>query len=180
MLTTGAAIAQVGIGTTNPKGALDVESTQYGLVYPSVALTATNLEDPVVNPTGEVLEVGTTVYNTNMTSTGSFDVEPGIYSWNGSIWVRHYYKRQVEGFTQTGVLRSSSILGYEVVNGFPVLSPKTFFAKYTGEYKIELKLNYGGGALVDNDDVNVSIFQGDFRFTFDGNPHNPCRIILYL
>lgn len=170
-LTTGAAIAQVGIGTSAPKGALDIESTQYGVVYPSVALTATDQETPVVNPTTFPLEVGTTVYNTNTTSNGSFDVEPGIYSWNGSLWVRHYYKRQVEGFKQTDTLRSESNAGWEVVTGFPLNSPKTFFSKYTGLYKIELKLNYGGGAMVNNGDVNTGVFAGDFRFTFNGTPY---------
>ncbi|SRX54226.1 hypothetical protein [Aequorivita sp. CIP111184] len=171
LLTTSPAVAQVGIGTTTPKGALDIESTQYGVVYPSVALTATNAELPVLNPTTDPLEVGTTVYNTNTTSNGSFDVEPGIYSWNGSLWVRHYYKRQVEGFKQTAVLRSSSNGGWEVVTGFPITSPKTFFSKYTGQYKIELKLDYGGGAIIDNADVNVALFEGDFRFTFEGTPY---------
>lgn len=170
-LSFGSAIAQVGIGTTTPKGALDIESTQYGVVYPSLALTATNVEAPVVNPTTDPLEVGTTIYNTNTTSNGSFDVEPGIYSWNGSIWVRHYYKRQVEGFKQGSVLRSKSDGSFQEIDGFPKVSPKTFFAKYTGQYKIELKLNYGGGAMVDNADVNVGLFEGDFKLTFAGTPY---------
>lgn len=169
-LTTCSAIAQVGIGTTTPKGALDIESTKYGVVYPSMALTATNVAPPVINPTTEPLEVGTTIYNTNTTSNGSFDVEPGIYSWNGSIWVRHYYKRQLEGFKQGPVLRSMSAGSFQVINGFPKVSPKTFVAKYTGQYKIDLKLNYGGGAMIDNDDVNVGLFEGDFRFNFSGSP----------
>jgi hypothetical protein len=173
LLTVSSAIAQVGIGSTSPNGALDIQSTQYGVVYPSVALTATNVEAPVVNPTTDPLEIGTTVYNTNMTNNGSFDVEPGIYSWNGTIWVRHYYKRQVEGFKQTAVLRSKSNGSFQIVTGFPVTSPKTFFAKYTGQYKIELKLNYGGGAMVDNNDVNVGLFEGDFKFSFSGSTSSP-------
>ncbi len=173
LLTLGSANAQIGIGTTTPKGALDIESTQYGVVYPSVALTATNIEAPVVNPTTDPLEVGTTVYNTNTTNNGSFDVEPGIYSWDGSVWVRHYYKRQVQGFKQTGVLRSKSSGSFQIVPGFPITNPKTFFAKYTGLYKIDLKLNYGGGAMIDNDDVNVGLFEGNFRFTFSGSTSSP-------
>jgi hypothetical protein len=165
--------AQVGIGTSSPKGVLDVESTQYGVVYPSVALTATNVEAPVINPTTDPLETGTTVYNTNTTNNGSFDVEPGIYSWDGNIWVRHYYKRQVEGFKQTGILRTKSAGSFQVVPGFPTAQPKTFFAKYTGLYKIELKLNYGGGAMVDNSDINVGLFEGDFQFTFSGSTSSP-------
>ncbi|MDC7999669.1 hypothetical protein POV26_01325 [Aequorivita todarodis] len=171
LLTTGSAISQVGIGTAAPKGVLDIESTQYGVVYPSVALIATNSEAPVINPTTDPLEVGTTVYNTNTTSNGSFDVEPGIYSWDGSIWVRHYYKRQVEGFKQTSALRIRSDASFVEVPGFPKIAPKTFFAKYTGQYKIDLKLNYGGGSMYNNGDINVGLFEGDFRFTFNGTPY---------
>lgn len=172
-LVANTALAQVGIGTTNPKGALDIESNLYGVVYPSVALLATNTEDPVVNPTLEVLEVGTTIYNTNTTNNGSFDVEPGIYSWDGTKWVRHYYKRQVQGYKQGSVLRAKSNGNWEIVDGFPISSPKTFFAKYSGLYKIELRLNYGGGAMVNNADVNVGLFEGDFRFTFSGSSSSP-------
>ncbi len=76
--------AQIGIGTSTPEGILDIDSNIYGVVYPSVALTATNVEAPVVNPRGGGLAVGTTVYNTNTTSTGTKDVEPGIFSWDGT------------------------------------------------------------------------------------------------
>ena len=80
--------SQVGIGTTSPKGALDVESGTYGVVYPSVALTSTAIAAPVVNANGSSsLAIGTTVYNTNNTNTGSNDVHVGIYSWDGSKWV---------------------------------------------------------------------------------------------
>ena len=84
--------AQVGIGTTSPKGILDIDSSTYGVVYPSVALTATNVAAPVVNPLGGALAVGTTVFNTNTTNTGSNDVEPGIYSWDGTQWIIHFLK----------------------------------------------------------------------------------------
>ena len=76
-------VAQVGIGTSSPKGILDIDSSIYGVVYPSAALTSTIIAAPVLNTQiGDGLAVGTTIYNTNETFTGINDVEPGIYSWD--------------------------------------------------------------------------------------------------
>ena len=43
-------LGQVGIGTTAPNGALDINSTTNGILIPRVALTAKNSSLPVVNP----------------------------------------------------------------------------------------------------------------------------------
>lgn len=59
--------AQVGIGTTTPAGALDLNPTvvtNYGFVAPRVALTSIIVEAPVVNPQGGAIPTGTIVYNT--------------------------------------------------------------------------------------------------------------------
>ena len=74
--------AQVGIGTTSPNGALDIDSANNGLLIPRVALTdLTTLT--VLTPTASEM-----VYNT--TSNGT--VEPGYYYLfdNGATleWVR--------------------------------------------------------------------------------------------
>jgi uncharacterized protein (TIGR02145 family) len=51
-------IAQVGVGTTTPAGALDIVSTTSGIVLPRVANTSA-----VVNPNGGAIENGTMVYD---------------------------------------------------------------------------------------------------------------------
>ena len=51
-------IAQMGIGTTTSKGALDIESSTYGLVMPRVASTSV-----VENPNGGEVVNGTMVYD---------------------------------------------------------------------------------------------------------------------
>ena len=73
--------AQVGIGTTNPSGALDITSTDNGLLIPRVALTNTTTVLPVL--TGTTSEL---VYNTATVS----DVTPGFYylSTTTGPWVR--------------------------------------------------------------------------------------------
>lgn len=73
--------AQVGIGTVSPVGALDVTSTDEGLLIPRVALSATNVAT-VLSPT-----VSELVYNTFTSALGPNQVVPGFYYWNGTIWV---------------------------------------------------------------------------------------------
>lgn len=63
--------AQVGIGTTTPAGALDITSTNDGILVPRVALTNTSTAT-ILTPTKSEL-----VYNTATTG----DVTPGYYYW---------------------------------------------------------------------------------------------------
>lgn len=80
-------VAQVGVGTTTPAGALDVSSTTNGFIPPRVSLTATNVAAPVVNPQGGALVAGTTVWNIATAGTAPYKVAPGLYFWDGSRWV---------------------------------------------------------------------------------------------
>ncbi|MDX1463683.1 MAG: hypothetical protein R3359_11550 [Marinirhabdus sp.] len=143
--------SQVGINTTEPNGILDVNSTTHGVVLPRLALTATNVMAPAVNPKSGVtnIPVGTTVFNTNVSATGTNDVTVGIYSWDGSQWVPQFDRKQSELFeSATFSLRSRSdqILTVSGING------SSFTADYTGTYRIRVSVNYGGGgATVPND-----------------------------
>lgn len=83
-LTFYTAKSQVGINTTTPNAALEINSTDQGFLMPRVALTSTTVQAPVVNPTAAPLVTSTLVYNTNTAG----DVTPGYYYWNGTIWVR--------------------------------------------------------------------------------------------
>jgi trimeric autotransporter adhesin len=75
--------SQVGIGTTTPEAALDITSTNQGLLIPRVSLTATNDVATVLTPT-----ISELVYNTNTSAVGSNQVTPGYYYWDGSLWIR--------------------------------------------------------------------------------------------
>lgn len=69
--------AQVGIGTTSPQGALDITSSNNGLLIPRVALI--NNTDAV---TVSTLTVSELVYH-----TGSVGLPTeGYYYWNGTVW----------------------------------------------------------------------------------------------
>lgn len=79
--------AQVGVGTTTPRGALDINSSTTGMIPPRVALTATNVAAPVVNPQGGALVPGTLVWNTNTAGSIPTNVAPGMYYWDGTRWI---------------------------------------------------------------------------------------------
>ena len=85
--------------------------------------------------------------------------------------VPQYFKSQVEVFPQTNLLRTKSTGNFQGVPGLRPNRNLKFFAKYTGQYKIEVRANYGGGSMVDNDAVNVGLFEGDFKFVLAGTPY---------
>ncbi|RZJ34338.1 MAG: hypothetical protein EOO51_10050 [Flavobacterium sp.] len=79
--------SQIGIGTTTPAAALDVTSATNGVLIPRIALSATNVSAPVVNPQGGGLVAGTLVYNTATAGVSPNNVIPGFYYWNGAVWI---------------------------------------------------------------------------------------------
>ncbi|MEM7087832.1 MAG: hypothetical protein AAF489_16745 [Bacteroidota bacterium] len=170
-------IAQVGINTTTPTGALDVNSTTQGLILPRVALTSTTSQSPVVNPKSGVtaIPIGTTVYNYVTTSTGTNDVSPGMYSWDGTKWNIEFARHQSRLYEQSSLnIRPRSNAGFQNITG---LSNLSFLPTYTGKYRIKVDVNYGGAsARVPNGssdgNLNIARASGTFRFTFDGTDYD--------
>ncbi|MQP25651.1 hypothetical protein GFJ94_11315 [Flavobacterium sp. LMO8] len=79
-LSSYALLAQVGIGTTTPNGALEVTSANDGMVVPRVALSSTTDAATV-----QTLVESELVYNTATVS----DLTPGYYYWDGvANWIR--------------------------------------------------------------------------------------------
>jgi hypothetical protein len=78
ILAANSLFAQVGVGTTAPNGALDITSTNDGLLIPRVALSNTATAT-VLTPTASEL-----VYNTATAG----NVTPGFYYWSGTAWIR--------------------------------------------------------------------------------------------
>lgn len=66
----------------NANSALEVESTNKGVVIPRVSLSGTTSASPLSAGAGPL--TSTLVYNTASTA----DVTPGFYYWDGSKWVR--------------------------------------------------------------------------------------------
>lgn len=163
--------AQVGIGTTDPKGILDVDSNTYGIIYPTVSLTATNIQAPVTTPDGSALPIGATVYNDNTTNTGSNDVKAGIYSWDGSKWITHFFKRQREIYTQSSTVRTKSNQGFKNITGIGASNNLSFTANFTGNYRISINANFGAGRLLTSASMDIEMVEGTFQFHFDGTDY---------
>jgi hypothetical protein len=80
-------IGQVGINTTAPKAALDIESTNNGVLIPRVQLTDALDVLTVVNPAGGALPTATLIYNISDAGGAPNDVIAGFYYWNGNRWI---------------------------------------------------------------------------------------------
>lgn len=80
-------MAQVGIGTTIPQAALDIQSNNSGFLAPRISLNSTLDAATVINPSGSPLAEGTLIYNVSTDGTGSTAVVPGFYYWNSSEWI---------------------------------------------------------------------------------------------
>ena len=166
--------AQVGVGTTNPEGMLDLESNSAGFVFPKVALTSRSTESPVTNPNGGGLAEGTVVYNTNTTQTGTNDVYPGIYVWDGNEWIAQYIKEDNQKFEQSTLeFRVPLSGGFRNVPG--LANGSSFTPKYSGVYRIEANFNFGAGEINAPDapnSIRMATQEGYFRFNFNANNYD--------
>ena len=83
------ATAQVGIGTTVPEAAIDVTSSNNGILLPRIGLSsATDITSVVNQITANPLVNGTTIYNTSTSGVSPNNVSPGFYYWNTNRWER--------------------------------------------------------------------------------------------
>jgi hypothetical protein len=170
--------AQVGINTTEPQGALHLESTNTGLVYPRVSLSNTTTAAPVTNPNAPNLVAGTVVYNTNGTSTGTNDVYPGIYAWDGGEWTPQFSMEDYKRFQQSPpggtppsgeeICQRTDIKNDESeFDNIYGLNNEVFVPKYSGRYKIKVTMSYGAGEVnnfFNNDDISLATSEGNFYF----------------
>lgn len=80
-------IAQVGVNTTMPNAALDIESTENGVLIPRVQLIDALDITTVVNPAGGALATSTLVYNIAASGIAPNNVVGGFYYWDGFRWI---------------------------------------------------------------------------------------------
>ncbi|MDP2688458.1 MAG: hypothetical protein Q8O62_14665 [Aequorivita sp.] len=169
--------AQVGVGTTTPEGALHLSSTSQGLIIPRIALTAKNIESPVINPNGSNLAEGTIIYNTSKTKLVANNVYPGIYAWSGTQWnpqfIMEEYKKysQTAGFQLTTVRQIYGTPRPDQADNVDGLTNQIFTPKYSGTYRIEVKTNFAAGKISDFtslDRISLATMEGAFFFRING------------
>lgn len=109
LFTGTTAVAQMNVGSAsapNVNAALQITSTNKGLLLPTLALTATNSASPL-----SAFVAGMTIYNTAAAGTAPTAVTPGLYYCDGTQWLK------LSTSNGSVVLNSSStidasILGY--------------------------------------------------------------------
>ena len=162
-----------GIPTSTPKGLLDMQNSTAGIIYPRFALTSTIIEAPVENPDKSgSLVAGTVVYNMNTTATGTNDVYPGVYAWDGTKWTTQFIKEDSE-------ISQQSPLGFRIVNSdgyvdVPGLElGSSFTPKYSGTYRIKANFNFGAGEIVPvlTYATSMATQEGYFRITLGPDQH---------
>jgi hypothetical protein len=153
--------AQVGIGTTTPKAALDVNSTTTGFLMPRIALTSTNTSAPVTNPQGGGLALGTMIFNTN-TTAGTYGVVPGLYYWNGTKWVAQFSNKFEAVYSQT----TNITVANATTTNIPGLTALSFTAPYDGVYQF-IFTGYLG-AIQPAMSSAFAWCEGVFKFTVNG------------
>lgn len=74
----------IGLGTNSPNtsSSLELASDIRGLLINRVLLVSRDNATPITTPA-----TGLLVYNTNTSGTAPFDVSPGFYYWDGTVWV---------------------------------------------------------------------------------------------
>lgn len=147
LLITHLSFSQVGIGTTNPSpsSALEIRSSNSGLLIPRVALTSTTDVNTIANPATSLL-----VYN----SSSSNDVTPGFYYWEGS-WktLKSTTSGSSSGWNLTGnTTTPTDYLGTNNYNSLVFKVNNNQFSKYHPNGGISI-----GNSASGNDNNSVAI-----------------------
>ncbi|MDG1962488.1 MAG: hypothetical protein P8I32_05560 [Flavobacteriaceae bacterium] len=170
--------SQIGVGTATPQGAVDLEGGNYGLLFPRVALNGTTDTTTITNPNGGPPVAGTVVFNTQNTTTGSNDVQIGIYAFDGSSWMAQFTREDYTIYKQTGGCQRAAIqegtpLTYSTGNAISGLVDQLFIPEFSGRYRIEVKTNFGAGKIEDfttGDEsvISLATSEGAFFFKLQG------------
>lgn len=93
--------------TYNADALVDFQSSSKGLLFPRVALTATNSASPL-----SAFTAGMTVYNTATAGTAPNNVIPGYYYCDGTQWIRFTDKSTVWTLTgNSGTTAGTNFIG---------------------------------------------------------------------
>jgi hypothetical protein len=113
--------AQVGLQTNEPKGALDIDSSDSGVLLPRIALTSLTTAAPVTNPNGGVLVDGTMIWNTGTAGVA----KTGFYLWENNQWNLVVSENKPQIFIGRMLISATDFsTGTKTITGIP-FSPRT-------------------------------------------------------
>lgn len=116
------AFAQVGISNTSPQAALDITSSENGVLLPRIALSSLTDATTVVNPNGGALVTSTLVFN-----DGTAGLTPaGFYYWNGTQWTP-LIDNSVSVYVGKAIINSAGNLN---ITGVPFRPKRVTFTAY--------------------------------------------------
>lgn len=169
--------SQVGIGTTNPNAALDIESSTNGILIPRIALTSKTTESPVVNPQTGAIPDGTLVWNTATVGTSpNFTLLPGFYYWENGSWNALTGNSGKDWATtgNTGTNITDNFIGTTDNNGlkFRTNNNDRFQIANGGQLRAYGSGNASTPIYSWNNDTNTGLFRGGadiLGFTTSGN-----------
>ncbi|MBQ0768100.1 MAG: hypothetical protein KBT58_02340 [Bizionia sp.] len=144
--------AQVGIGTTNPAAALDITSTNSGLLIPRVALTSTADSTTVKIPNATGIEVSTLVFN-----DGTGGLKPsGFYYWENSSWLQLVTNEKQVYIGKFKITSTGNI----VIAGLPFKPKSIEFKAYANVESYDLNSDNGVGDNIGNFQNYFGYMQG--------------------
>lgn len=181
--------AQVGIGTQVVQNgiALQVESSNKGILLPNISLTSTSVFAPVTgNPVS-----GLMVYNTASSGSGSTAVSPGFYYWDNSIlnWIKVQQKNANETAlfsnqnttadinSGTGVYTDlfANVRFNNNTSLYQKIDSSTLRINETGYYKVMLNLDlYSNG---NRDNFGIEILVNNLENIVSDNIYIPGRAV---
>jgi len=127
--------AQVGIGTNNPEAALDVVSSNAGVLIPRVALNSETDVSTVSIPDDSGVAVSTMVYN-----DGSGSLKPtGFYYWDGTTWLQLVSDEPQVYFGKFKITAS----GNKIIVGLPFKPKRVEFKAYANVDDYVLNIDNG-------------------------------------
>ncbi|NER12698.1 hypothetical protein GWK08_04545 [Leptobacterium flavescens] len=127
--------AQVGIGTSAPKAALDINSPNQGILLPRVSLNSLTDTVTVQSPEGETPEESTLVYNDG---NGSL-TDKGFYYWNGTSWEKLGQETQQTYIGKARITASGNL----TIAGLPFKPKSISFTAYANVENYDLNSDNG-------------------------------------
>ena len=154
--------SQVGIGTTNPNpdSALEISSTNQGLLLPRIALLSTSQTTPLSAHVN-----GMMVYNTNTSGSGITAVSPGFYFNDGTKWIRFSDQQAINGVDKTDdewINATGSIIVGKLSNGITARpAGSEFVVKDDGNVGIGLTTPSDKLTLMVEDQMGIRLTGGN-------------------